>query len=259
MRNYFLPAVILQAIIAASGCSVFQKKSEPGYATVIADPCRDQQTAIEQTKRASHLLAKGKCSEAEEALHQALIADVTYAPAHNNLGSLYLSQGKLYLAAWEFEYARKLMPDNPGVCNNLGLVYESADRLDKAIEYYQTANQMDSRNPEFIGNLARALLTRDEQAVEVQTLLSDLVLYDTRPEWIGWAREQLAVGNLPTTPASSTRPRPQINPPVEILPPSVTIPEPLSSDNGDARFSTDSLHYAPGQHQSNAHEFPSRQ
>lgn len=229
MRTQLLRILVLQVAVTLCGCSVFQKKPEPGYATVNADPCRDEKTAIEQTTRASELLAKGKSSAAEEALRQALIADVTYAPAHNNLGALYFEKGKLYLAAWEFEYARKLMPDSARAYNNLGLVYEQADRLDQAIEYFESAHRMESRNPEFIGNLARAYLSRDDRAPEAGALLSDLILYDARPEWVAWAREQLAVGNLPATPVSSPGSRPRIDPPVEILPPSVTIPQPVAS------------------------------
>jgi hypothetical protein len=142
---------------------------------------------------------------------------------------LYFAKDKLYLAAWEFEYARKLMPDNARAYNNLGLVYEQADRLEQAIEYFESAHRMDARNPEFIGNLARAYLTQDDRAPEARALLSDLILFDTRPEWVAWAREQVAIGNLPATPVSSAGRPPEIGPPVEILPPSVTIPQPVTS------------------------------
>jgi hypothetical protein len=34
-------------------------------------------------------------------------------PAHNNLGIVYYRQKKYYLAAWEFQYAAKLMAYSP--------------------------------------------------------------------------------------------------------------------------------------------------
>ena len=44
----------------------------------------------------------GSCdlAKAQEYLQKALVADVTYGPAHNTLGMLYLKQRRLYLAAW---------------------------------------------------------------------------------------------------------------------------------------------------------------
>nr|MBC8218428.1 tetratricopeptide repeat protein [Planctomycetota bacterium] len=170
--------------------------------------------------QASKLLRRSKWDQAEQALQNALIADVTYGPAHNNLGKLYYKQGEFYLAAWEFEYASKLMPDRPEPHNNLGLVYEAVDRFDQAITYYSIANEMDRQNPVFIGNLARARLKQDEQHGEVRGLLSDLLLYDTRPTWVAWAREQLAVAKLP---ARSPAPRDvqpfEVPDPVEEIPP----------------------------------------
>ena len=109
----------------------------------------------------------------------AVIADVTYGPAHNNLGQLYLMQGKLYLAAWEFEYAQKLMPERPEPYYNLGMVFEQADRFDEAIQYYSAAHDMAPENPRFIGNLARAMLKKDDLAPGVSPLLSDLILCDS--------------------------------------------------------------------------------
>ena len=139
------------------------------------------------------LLEQGKLDEAEAKFKEALTADVMYGPAHNNLGKVYYLQKRYYLAAWEFEYAMKLMPYLPEPKNNLGLVFESVDQLDKAVSYYQEAIKMEPENPEVIGNLVRAQLQRDDRDDGVGQLLSELVRIDTCPEWVDWAREKLAL------------------------------------------------------------------
>ena len=121
-----------------------------------------------------------------------------YGPAHNNLGRIYYEQGKYYLAAWEFEYAiQDKCPTGPSPTTTLGMVYEAVDRIDQAIEQYQKAHRMAPQNPEFLGNLARATLKKDEHSPDARDLLSDLLVYDSRPNWTRWARETLAVGKLP--------------------------------------------------------------
>jgi hypothetical protein len=50
---------------------------------------------------------------AERLLRDALTADLSYGPAHNNLGVLRLKRGDLSEAANEFEWARKLIPEHP--------------------------------------------------------------------------------------------------------------------------------------------------
>jgi len=203
MRTPLLVIPIASAALVSCGCSVLKSHPPAKYATILADPHRDEAKAIAKTRRAAALFRKGKWDQAEQLLQEALVADVTYGPAHNDLGILYYEQGKLYLAAWEFEYASKLMPHHPEPYNNLGMVYEAVDRLDQAIEYYSMAHRMAGQNAEYIGNLARAHLKRDEHAPEVSGLLSELVFYDTRPDWVAWAREQLAVAKLPVPPPSS--------------------------------------------------------
>lgn len=225
MRIWPLPLVLTLVAVAASGCASVFKQPGPKYTTVVADPNRDEATAIAKTEQAAKLFEKGKCERAEEALQEALVADVMYGPAHNNLGRLYYEQGKYYLAAWEFEYAIKTMPERPEAYNNLGQVYEAAERIDQAIEQYQKAHRMAPQNPEFLGNLARATLKKDERSPEARDLLSDLLLYDTRPTWTRWARETLAVGKLPPStrgpePITTPAPEGKLQPVSQSTPPS---------------------------------------
>ncbi|MEK6249276.1 MAG: tetratricopeptide repeat protein, partial [Planctomycetales bacterium] len=201
------------------------------YQTVEADLDRDTKTAEKENEKAVLLMAKVnpyhpvKLEKAEAALNQALVADVTYGPAHNNLGKLYFLQNKFYHAAWEFEYALRLMPERVEPINNLGMVYEAVGKFGQAIEAYQSALAIDPRDPNLIGNLVRTRMRSGESVADVQHLLQALILFEERPDWAGWAREQMALANLPAStqriesiPAPGPAPY-QPGEPIELPPP----------------------------------------
>ncbi len=196
--------MLMACLWTLTGCqSVLSTKQQSNYQTVQADPNRNTAEAKRIHEKALKILsrcpgnyccecvAKAACNpcKAEQLLQDALIADVRFGPAHNTLGTVYLAQRKLYLAAWEFEYAAGLMTERGEPHNNLGLVYEEANRLGQAIEHYQEALARDPKNPEYLGNLARTSLRNGTPLEEVRYLLRDLMLYDTRPSWITWAKE----------------------------------------------------------------------
>jgi Flp pilus assembly protein TadD len=185
--------------VALAGCASSSKSSaeraardKKEYETVASDPRRDSAAAERHNAEALRFLGKGDAARAEQELKAALASDVMYGPAHNNLGKIYFQQDKLYLAAWEFQYAAKLMPNVPEPKNNLGLVFESAGKLDEAVGSYGDAMRLEPDNVQFIGNLARARVRRGDRDDAVRQLLSQLVLRETRPEWAEWARQQLA-------------------------------------------------------------------
>lgn len=86
------------------------KNPIPNYRTLTESPLRDHEKAAKKHHKALAALEDGDRSEAERLLHDALLADVTFGPAHNTLGKIYFDQKKLYWAAWEFEYANEVMP-----------------------------------------------------------------------------------------------------------------------------------------------------
>ena len=219
MNRIFDKYLLTILLIATSaGCGSIWHNANLDYRTVAADPNIDTDKAKAENLKARKWMEKGRDILAERALQKALIADVTYGPAHNNLGKLYYCQGKHYLAAWEFEYAIKLMPDHAEPYNNLGIVYETVGKLDEAVELYANAKKLQSTHPEIIGNLARASLRRGDDFAVIKPLLCDLTLYDTRPDWIAWAKHQLVF--------SSTEDAP---PTMEILPTPPAIPQPNPS------------------------------
>jgi Flp pilus assembly protein TadD len=182
-------------LLVTGGCakSPWRPSGEGVYQTVTAEPRRDTNAAKEADQVGLDLLAQGKLDEAAEAFGRALTADVEYGPAHNNLGKVYYRQNDLYKAAWEFEYAKKLLPRYAEPRNNLGLVLEQAGELDRAVEEFGQAIALDTGNIEYRANLARTLIRRGDRTEEVRSLLRQVIKQDIRSEWVVWARQQLAV------------------------------------------------------------------
>jgi hypothetical protein len=201
------------ALAVCAGCGSLQEAHKLQYETVQADPRHETAVAEAEHAKALKILNEPGCCtgsnpcKAEEHLQKALVADVTYGPAHNTLGMLYLRQHRLYLAAWEFEYAQRLMSDRFEPLYNLGLVYEAADKLERAIEFYSMAFSLSPRTPDVLESLARARLRNGEPLADVRPLLKEIVFYETRPAWVCWAKDRLgleperfAQGDSPATP-----------------------------------------------------------
>ena len=197
----FFRWVVLVTMFASFGCARFQQKKNPTkYQTVSASGRHDTRTAKKNHAQALVLLEeKVDLPKVEQLLNDALVADVTYGPAHNTLGTLYYMQKKLYLAAWEFEYAAKLMPELAQPYNNLGLVYERVGKYEDAITYYSMALSREPHNSELIGNLVRTRMLDGDRSADLKQLLSDLALNHTQPRWQNWARDQVELTNFEET------------------------------------------------------------
>lgn len=198
-RWLFLATLLLT--LAPSGCARFRSQAPTKYQTVSASNRHDITTAKSKHAEALVLLEERvDLPKVEQLLNDSLVADVTYGPAHNSLGSLYYMQNKLYLAAWEFEYAAKLMPDLAQPYNNLGLVYEHVGKYDDAISYYSMALSREGNNPELIGNLVRTRMLNGDRGQDLKQLLSDLALNHTNSGWKSWARDQVELVNFEAGP-----------------------------------------------------------
>ncbi len=165
--------------------------AESSYETVNNNPQQDTERARKLNDEAFTLIQAGDYDAAHLILKQALDADIMFGPAHNTLGKVYFHQQRYYLAAWEFEYAAKLMPNAPSPRNNLGLVFESVGKLDQAIDAYDYAYNLEPANTQIIGNLTRARLRRGDRAPELKQLLELIIMKDTRPHWVAWANDRL--------------------------------------------------------------------
>jgi len=121
-----------------------------------------------------------------------LTADLFHGPAHNNLGVVLLKQDKLYEAAQEFEWAKKLMPGAPDPRVNLALVWEAAGRTGDALGAYASALEV---RPEFmpaVQGMARLLVREGRADASLARRLELIASSTDSSEWREWARGQLA-------------------------------------------------------------------
>lgn len=183
--------LLLIALACVCGCARLRPDSPVNYRTIESSGNKDPQAAREAHNTAIGLLSEQRCCEAEQFLHEALISDVSFGPAHNTLGKLYYDQKKFYLAAWEFEHAIKTLPDRAEPFNNLGLVFESVDQFEKAVANFQIAYEIDQDNPQYLGNLLRARVQRGDLPESMQMEFERLIFIDTRRSWVKWAKSQL--------------------------------------------------------------------
>jgi Tfp pilus assembly protein PilF len=177
--------------LLAAGCQKSTLENKGEYNTVAKDPRRDTEQARKHNAAGVGFLKQQLDSQAETEFKDALAADLFFGPAHNNLGTLYYRQEKYYLAAWEFQFAAKLMPNRAQPRNNLGLVFEAVGRLDDAAKWYDEALALEPESIESAGNLARIYVRRNRKDEKTRQLLQEVVMKDSRPEWIAWAKDHL--------------------------------------------------------------------
>ena len=182
---------ILLLMLVAAGCSSTRGgRAYDLYEAAPAEP-GDAVAARVDHERALAELDAGDEAAAEAALRRALAADVMFGPAHNTLGTLFYRQGRLYEAAWEFQYAAKLMPGRAEPLNNLGLVFERVGKLGDAEASYGRALDLEPDNVEVLGNFARARHRQGDESPEMAELLRRLIRLDLRPQWLDWAGRTL--------------------------------------------------------------------
>ncbi len=187
-------SMFLMLFLWVAGCNS-ASRTDGRYTGADDEPRRNTSRARELHEKALTKLDAGDTDAARVLLVRALEADVTFGPAHNNLGMIHFEDGKLYKAAWEFQYAAKLLPDQAAPLNNLGLVFEKVGKLAQATEQYSKAHEMAPENVQYTGNLARSRIRQGLRDKETKELLDELVLKDTRSDWINWAREQRVLIN----------------------------------------------------------------
>lgn len=186
IRTLLVLGTLLPAIgvaLPTSGCATRSGPYQP------TDPqLRDTVRAESLTRRSADLIESNP-SEAERLLRDALTADLFHGPAHNNLGVIYLNAGKLYEAAGEFEWARKLMPGHPDPRLNLGLALERGGRVNEAMDAYRAALSLAPEHLPTAQALARCQLRHGRADAGITALLAMIELRGDAA-WRAWAADQ---------------------------------------------------------------------
>lgn len=186
-------AVLLGCVLVwgVAGCNHLTTTNSAKYETVPTSPQSQPLKAKAAYKKGLWNLSRDEYAEAEMHFQRALVADVNFGPAHNGLGIVYLNMHRLYLAAWEFEFAAKLMPNRAEPILNTAMTYELARRYEQALGYYEAAYDQFPDHPDAIGGLARILVKRDDDPDRIRLMLQEVIFHDDRPDWICWAEELL--------------------------------------------------------------------
>ena len=144
-------------------------------------------TEAERLNREAADLIHADPSRAEELLRDALTKDLFYGPAHNNLGVVFLAQDKLYEAANEFEWARKLLPDSADPRINLALCMERAGRTTDALRAYDSALEVAPESLAAMQGAAALTIRAGHDDPRLRTWIEHITLRSTEPDWREWA------------------------------------------------------------------------
>lgn len=197
-----LCALFLSAC-GAKGSSPYTPQSESGRNPIEAERLNRE--------AAAHLSSNPKL--AESLVRRALAHDLYCGPAHNNLGVLLLQEGRLYEAAAEFEWARKLIPGNPEPRLNLALALDRAGRRGDAIVACRAALEIAPDHIPAMQHLASMQLRAGTADNETRAMLTRIAEAGESEAWRLWAREQSL-----RLESRDSSPRGQLRPPADARP-----------------------------------------
>lgn len=128
--------------------------------------------------------------KAEGLLRQAMDLDLYHGPAHNNLGVMLLKKGRLYDAAEEFEWARKLLPGHPEPRVNLAITLDRGGKHGDAIDAARTALEVRPGNLPAIQTLT--FIQVNQAMTDGQTIgnLDTIIARTGDKQWKNWAEQQ---------------------------------------------------------------------
>lgn len=193
-KSITLCLLIIGSALVIISCANSQTQQSRMYAnnpyTTPIQTMRNPLRAQELTQQAAKLINTDP-KKARELLNQALTADLFHGPAHNNLGVIYLNQDKLYEAASEFEWARKLMPGHPDPRMNLALTLEYAGQTKQAITEYANALETYPNHIQTIQALTSLQIRSKNIDDNTQEYLHEIAMRGTTENWRDWAKIQL--------------------------------------------------------------------
>ncbi|CAD5949363.1 TIGR03032 family protein [Planktothrix agardhii] len=112
-------------------------------------------------ERGQDLKKQGKFEQAIACFQNAITADPTYIPAHNNLGTLFQNQNYLDQAITCYQNALNINPNSTLTLTNLGSIYLIEGQLNQAEELLKRALEL---NPELVPALYNLGLLYKQQA-----------------------------------------------------------------------------------------------
>lgn len=177
---------VIAVCVLGLGLGACKSASGDGPYEASSEERRDTARALELNAQAADVLASDP-QRAEELLREALTADLFCAPAHNNLGVVFLEHGKLYEAAGEFEWARKLLPGHPDPRVNLALVLETAGKTDEALASYEAALEVRPGYLPAIQGAASLAVRVGREDERLAGWLSVIASNSDTREWQSWA------------------------------------------------------------------------
>lgn len=175
----------LTLLIMIAGCATTSSSPYASPSDITRNPIEAQRLTL----KGAELIGQDD-AEAERLLRAALAADLYHGPAHNNLGVVHLRNGRLYEAANEFEWARKLMPGHPDPRMNLALTLERAGRINEALTTYETALEVYPNHLPTLQAIARLQVRYNRQDDRTPAYLDEIALRSDDASWRDWAREQ---------------------------------------------------------------------
>lgn len=192
--NYkiLITALVLTAgMFFIPGCESTGSNQRIYTAEELGQPTPNPELARSLNDQAVEAYQAGEVDKAESLLNESIQTDLTFGPAHNNLGRIHYDRSAYYKAATQFEYAAKLMPYAPEPKNNLGLVFERVGKLSEAVESFGEALELQPEHPVLLGNWLRAKIRNGNDVAELKESLEKLAFIDDRIEWRQWATQQL--------------------------------------------------------------------
>lgn len=90
-------------------------------------------------------LEQGRLDEAAELFAKVIVLDAEYSPAYNNLGLIYLQRSQLDRALFYFRKALEFDPRYAHAHNNIGAVYIEQNHVQDAEEAFRTAVELEPR------------------------------------------------------------------------------------------------------------------
>ncbi len=180
MMKFLLVSII--AVVLLAGCG-----GARGPYSSTGEQVRDIQQAADRYQRAVAII-DDDVKAAEALLREALGFDLYHGAAHNNLGVLLLEQGRLYDAAEEFEWARKLLPGHPEPRVNLAIALHRGGKVMDALAAARTALEVRPGDLPAMQTLAWIQVREGLANVETLADLDTIMLRSGDPRWTNWAK-----------------------------------------------------------------------